>query len=181
MDITKKTSMRKNVLLNSYYSIKIIQRNLNDFWCKKLNLKVRFWHFLTPPCYTNLQTSMFSIDNSWFLAKNLSNFVSLAWKLHNRYCHKGHNPQRVETECYFFIFFSVGRYSIEKWKKKSSTYSYHCSRFKTSFPRWKKISRSLFYKPNLPFYVGHIFKQSLNLSLSSWPIWKKKICFGNIL
>ena len=23
----------------------------------------------------------------WFLAKNLSNFVSLAWKLHNQYCH----------------------------------------------------------------------------------------------
>ena len=23
----------------------------------------------------------------WFLAKNISNFVSLPWKLHNRYCH----------------------------------------------------------------------------------------------
>ena len=26
-----------------------------------------------------------------FLAKNLSNFVSLPWKLHNRYCHTAHS------------------------------------------------------------------------------------------
>jgi hypothetical protein len=30
---------------------------------------------------------MISFDYSWFLAQNLSNFVSLPWKLHNRYCH----------------------------------------------------------------------------------------------
>ena len=30
---------------------------------------------------------LISFDYSWFLAKNLSNFVSLPWKLHNRYCH----------------------------------------------------------------------------------------------
>ena len=28
-----------------------------------------------------------SFDYSWFLAKNLSSFVPLPWKLHNRYCH----------------------------------------------------------------------------------------------
>ena len=28
-----------------------------------------------------------SFDYSWFLAKNLSNFVSLPWKLYNQYCH----------------------------------------------------------------------------------------------
>ena len=50
-------------------------------------MKVRFWHLLTPPHYTNLQNSMISFDYSWFLAKNLSNFVFLPWKLHNRYCH----------------------------------------------------------------------------------------------
>ena len=31
---------------------------------------------------------MISFDCSWFFAKNLCNFVSLSWKLHNRYCHK---------------------------------------------------------------------------------------------
>ena len=30
---------------------------------------------------------MISFDNSWFLAKNLSNFATLPWKLHNQYCH----------------------------------------------------------------------------------------------
>ena len=46
-------------------------------------MKVRFQHFLTPPHYTNLQNSMISFDYIWFLAKNLSNYVSLLWKLHN--------------------------------------------------------------------------------------------------
>ena len=49
--------------------------------------------FLTPPHYINLQNSMISFDYSWFLAKNLSNFVSLPWKFHNRYCHRAHTPQ----------------------------------------------------------------------------------------
>ena len=42
---------------------------------------------MTPPQYTNSQNSMISFDYSWFLAKNLSTFVSLLWKLHNRYYH----------------------------------------------------------------------------------------------
>ena len=55
-----------------------------------------------PPYYTGwtvndalfpVHTSMESKFNNflcvcWFLVKNLSNFVSLPWKLHNRYCHK---------------------------------------------------------------------------------------------
>ena len=55
-----------------------------------MTLKVRFWHFLTPPHYINLQNSMISFDYSWFLAKNHSNFVTLPRKLHNRYCHNVH-------------------------------------------------------------------------------------------
>ena len=35
------------------------------------------------------QISIISFDYSWFLAKNLSNFVSLPWKLHNQYRHNG--------------------------------------------------------------------------------------------
>ena len=70
-----------------FFNEKIIQKDSDDFWRRKLTLKVRFQHFLTPPHYTNLQNSMISFDYSWFLAKNLSNFVSLPWKLHNSYCH----------------------------------------------------------------------------------------------
>jgi hypothetical protein len=62
----------------------------DDFWRRKLTFKVKFRHFLTPPHYTNLQNSMISFDYSWFLAKNLSNFISLPWKLHNLYCHTLH-------------------------------------------------------------------------------------------
>ena len=38
-----------------------------------------FWQLVTTP--------ILKFNNSWFLAKNLSNFVSLPWKLHNWYCH----------------------------------------------------------------------------------------------
>ena len=42
---------------------------------------------MTAHDYSNAQNSMISFDYSWCLGKNLSNFVSLPWKLHNRYCH----------------------------------------------------------------------------------------------
>ena len=35
----------------------------------------------------NYQNSTISFDYSWFLAKSISYFLSLPWKLHNRYCH----------------------------------------------------------------------------------------------
>ena len=54
---------------------------------RKLILKVRYWHFLTPPHYTNFKNSVISFDCSCFLTKSLSNFVSLPRKLHGRYCH----------------------------------------------------------------------------------------------
>ena len=42
---------------------------------------------MTAHHYSNSQNSIISFDYSSFLAKNLSNFISLPWKLHNRYCH----------------------------------------------------------------------------------------------
>ena len=42
--------------------------------------------------YSNSQNSIVSFDYSWFLAKNLSNYVSLSWKLYKQYCHTVHNP-----------------------------------------------------------------------------------------
>ena len=71
-------SITKNLLLSSYSSMK------NEIF------EIQTSGLLTPPHYTNLQNSMISFDYSWFLAKNLSNFVSLSWKLHNRYCHNLH-------------------------------------------------------------------------------------------
>ena len=42
---------------------------------------------MTARHYSNSQNSIISFDFRWFLAKNLSNFVFLPWKLHNQYCH----------------------------------------------------------------------------------------------
>ena len=44
-------------------------------------------HFLNAH-YSNYKIFVISFEYSWFLAKNLSNFVSLLWKLHKRYCYK---------------------------------------------------------------------------------------------
>ena len=72
------------------------QKDSDDFWHRKLTLKVKFWYFLTAPHYSNFQILVISFEYSWFLAKNLSNFVSLPWKLHNRKCH---NEQRLYNFC----------------------------------------------------------------------------------
>ena len=52
----------------------------------KIDFESQISALFSPPHYTNSQNSMISFDCSWFLAKNLSSFVSLPWKLHNRYC-----------------------------------------------------------------------------------------------
>ena len=51
----------KNVLQNRYFSMKKkIQEDPDDFLHRKMTLKVKFWHFLTPPYYTNSQSSIIS-------------------------------------------------------------------------------------------------------------------------
>ena len=69
---------------------KKIQKDSDDFWHRKLTLKVKFWYFLTAPHYSNFQNLVISFEYSWSLANNLSNFVSLPWKLHDRECHRPH-------------------------------------------------------------------------------------------
>ena len=56
--------------------------------------------FLTPPHHTNSWNSMISFDYSWSLAKNLSNFISLLWKLHNRYCRTFNITLEINCELY---------------------------------------------------------------------------------
>ena len=72
--MVSKNVNNKNVLINLQSSMKKNQNDSDDFCCRKLTLKVKFRHFLTPPHYTNLQNSMISFDCSGFLAKKLSNF-----------------------------------------------------------------------------------------------------------
>ena len=63
------------------------QKDSDDVWHWQLTLKIKFWYFLTAPHYSNFQNLAISFEYSWFLAKNLTNFVSLPWKLHNQKCH----------------------------------------------------------------------------------------------
>ena len=58
-----------------FFNEKKIRNIRMIFLHRKLSLKVRFWHFLTPPHYINLQNSMISFDYSWFLAKILFPFL----------------------------------------------------------------------------------------------------------
>ena len=61
--ILSKNVSNKNILLNSYCSMKKNQKDSDDFDIEKLTLKVKFWHFLTSPHYTNSQNSMVSFDS----------------------------------------------------------------------------------------------------------------------
>ena len=47
------------------------EHNLDDFWHRKLTLKVKFWQSLTPPHYTNSQNSMISFDTDDFYPTRL--------------------------------------------------------------------------------------------------------------
>ena len=68
MTLSKNVNNKK-VLLNLHSSMKKNQKDLNEFWHRKLTLKVRICHILKPLCYSNLQNSMISFDCSWCLAK----------------------------------------------------------------------------------------------------------------
>ena len=80
--LSKNVNNKKCASRFVFFNENKIQKDSDDFWRRKLILKVRFWHFLMPPHYTNLQNSMISFNYSWFL--------SPPWKLHNRYCHSVH-------------------------------------------------------------------------------------------
>ena len=58
-------------------SLSCNKKDSDDFWHRK----VKFWHFLTACLYSNSPNLVISFDYSRFLAKNLSYFVSLPWKL----------------------------------------------------------------------------------------------------
>ena len=83
-----------------------------------MTLKVKFWHFLTARHYSNSPNLVISFDYSWFLAKYLSNFVYLSWKLHNRYCHR---PSVGITRKYEFgsaVLLMISRSEKNFWARK---------------------------------------------------------------
>ena len=76
------------MLLNWYFSMKKNEKNSADFWkftfeSQKLALLINLitHHFCQFTEYNNF------LWGYWFLAKNLTNFVFLPWKLDNPYYH----------------------------------------------------------------------------------------------
>ena len=64
---------------------------------------------MTASHYSNSQNLIISFDNSWFLVKDLSNFVSLPWKLHNRYCHNVHRAKLARASVWFIYLSQLGQ------------------------------------------------------------------------
>ena len=58
---------------------------------------------------------MISFDYSWFLAKNISNFVSLPWKLHNRYCHNLELQTITKMASFWIKYSELPRNSYIVW------------------------------------------------------------------
>ena len=54
---------------------------------------------MTDHHYSNSHNSIISFAYSWFLAKNLSNFISHPWKLHHRYCPNAYTHVCKFTQC----------------------------------------------------------------------------------
>ena len=74
MNLSKNIKERKCVPKTVLFNVK--KRN---FWCRDLTLKVRFLHLLTK--HNSLPRE------NWLLVQNLSNSVTLIWKLANPYFH----------------------------------------------------------------------------------------------
>ena len=104
-----------------FFNEKKNQKDSDDFWHRKFTLKVKFWYFLTALHYSNFQNLVISFEYSWFLAKNLSNFVSLPWKLHNRECH---TQQSWYLTCHCLICTRLKSDTFEIYKKLYSCHLY---------------------------------------------------------
>ena len=96
----QKMSITKNVLIHSHSSMKKKFRQIRMIfdianWLWKSNIGT-FWKLATTP----IVYLVISFDYSWFLAKKLSNFVSLPLNLHNRYCHNSYCKYKVYFSSY---------------------------------------------------------------------------------
>ena len=83
--LTILVSIHVEVTFESIYACEHISLKFNLFWGRR---KHRFMFLEFMKLINSVLKSQCYSECSWFLVKNLSNFVSLSWKLHNQYCHK---------------------------------------------------------------------------------------------
>ena len=107
-----------------FFNEKRIEKDWDDFWRRKLTLKVKFWQFLTPPHYTNSQNSLeistthITIMYIFHYLKNNNTLVT--WNKGNVYCHNDHG---LATSCGFgsrTLFVSASYYSRIPNRRNSS-------------------------------------------------------------
>ena len=113
---------------------------------------------MTARDYSNSQNLVISFEYSWFLAKILSNFVSLPWKLHNRECHIGHfityfliftvefiNPDSMGTMRLFLHQHLI----VESIKRIMTTFTFDALRAATVLTMYNNAALSLWKKMGL--------------------------------
>ena len=88
MILSKNVNNKKCAPKLIFFKEKKIKKDSDDFWYRKLTLKVgRLGDFALFDTSPLVQFSKFKnfLWVCWFLGKNLSNFVPPVWKLHNPY------------------------------------------------------------------------------------------------
>ena len=76
--LSKNVTNKKCALKLIFFNENKIEKYSDDFPHRKLSLKVKLGHFLTPSQYTNYQNYFFLLLVFRFLGKNLSKFVTPA-------------------------------------------------------------------------------------------------------
>ena len=163
-----------------------------------MTLKVKLLHFLPPPHYTNSQNSTTSFGClCWFSAKNLSNFVSLPWKLHNRYCRKSryyyqnyegsYSPTPLKTGFHFPTTTKVLPYSQQQGPtdEKDGEIAIRQGHLKIWTERWTQSNFWIFslrgrnMDPN--YTPGGLFGPRLfiilNFYINIYLLWEVKLYF----
>ena len=155
MNLSKNIKERKCVPKTVLFNVK--KRN---FWCRDLTLKVRFLHLLTK--HNSLPRE------NWLLVQNLSNSVTLIWKLANPYFHtKQYCRSKTgwSKNTYFVVTLTLFTTFFEKIHCKILHRGFHES-FKV---RWACTRTSINWKFSFFPYFS-ITTITLNLDINSFHI-----------
>ena len=134
---------------------------------------------------SNSQNSIISFDYCWFLAKNLSNFVFLLWKLQNRYCHKCRSSGTHEQICAhnFWIGRPIANVSggpFKLWSKNifcGKRRSFSCSVFEILLRKRSEASTFWYFHIALLTFIWKLSR----LFLANWEWLFTPHCWGHLV